>query len=171
MNIISTFISGFVLARPVMQIKSIFEHRGRVLVSVLLGSAAFVLFMTSFVLGTAEIVLQYDAQGFVIWSPLLTLSALYLLFCAIAAISSAAVFPKPEISVAPQFQEIIHKLLQSLANQYPPPGPETSSRRAAEEPNAVAQEMHEVAREREKIRQHPRGDLDLDQTPTPAFTH
>ena len=165
-GISSALLSGFVLAKPVMEIRTIYDNRGRTLASMALAGAAFGFVMTALVIATMEMVLQYDSQGFVQWSVMLTLASIFVLFAVALAWAAKATFPKPRPAVTLPIQEIVQLLFQTLADHLPSqsPSPEPSVREEA-------REMSEVAAERDKIRDRARGDLDLDQMPTPAFTH
>lgn len=167
MKLLSAVISGLVLARPLMEIKTIYQKRGRVAVSIALAAGAFAFLMTSLVLGTMEFVLQYEAQGFVLWSVMFTLAVIYFCFAVLTAILSAATFPKPEY-VAPQIQELIHNVLQGMANQFPVQDKDVPNTKANRE---VERELDEVEEERERLRRHSRGDINFDNLGSPAFTH
>lgn len=163
MKLLSALVGGLVLARPVLEIKAIYENKARVVVSIGLALAAMGFFMTSFILCIMEIVLQYDAQGFVLWSPMFTIAVLFSCFATAAILGAKAVFPKPQDSIAPQLQVLMHNILQGMANQFPA---------STEVPNTRAErESKEVAQEREHLRQQPRGDINYDQLGSPAFTH
>lgn len=167
MKLISAFFSGLVLAPPVLQIKTIYQHKGKVAASMGFGAAAFAFLMVSIVLATMELVLQYEAQGFVLWSVMFTLSVVFFAFALISVFAAKAIFPKPEV-VAPQLQEVVHNVLQAMANQFPVQNNEVPNTPANREKE---REREEVAEERERLRQHPRGDMNFDRLGSPAFTH
>ena len=158
----SAIFSGMVLAKPVMEARAIYENRGKVLASVGCGTGAFALLLTALVVATMDIVMQLDSQGLVMWSPLLTAAVTFVVFAAVLGVSAVAVFPKPAATVHIPVEELAQMALQTLASHLPNPGPSTQE---------TAREEDEVEAEREKISTRARGDLDLDQMPTPAFTH
>jgi hypothetical protein len=158
----SAIFSGVVLAKPVMEARAIYENRGRALASIGCAVAAFSFFMTALVVATMDIVLQLDSQGFVMWSALLTAAVTFVVFAALLGLAAIAVFPKPAPSLNIPVHEMAQLALQKLAEHLP------HSQTAAKE---MVREENEVEIEREKISTRARGDLDLDQMPTPAFTH
>ncbi len=152
MNIVSTLINGFVLVRPVLEVKAMYENRGRVVASFIFAAAAFVFFMSGILMGIIELVLQYDDQGFVLWSVMLGIATLFFVLGAICALGAKIIFPKPPLVATPRLQDVIHQILQALAERYPAPpsqGEDVSVR--------------EAMNEREKVKHHPRGDFNLDQ--------
>lgn len=167
MKILSAFVSGLVLARPVLEIKALYENKARVVASIGLALAALGLFMTSFIVCIMEFVLQYDAQGFVLWSPMFTVAMVFFCIATAATFGAKAIFPKPQDAVAPQLQVLIHNVLQGMANQFPTSNEVPNTRGTRE----TERELSDVERERERLRQHPRGDINYDQLGTPAFTH
>jgi hypothetical protein len=136
-----------------MEARALYENRGRALASMGCGIAAFSFFMTALVVATIDIVLQLDAQGFVMWSALMTAASTFVVFAAVLGIATVVFFPKPAPTVKIPVHELAQLALQTLADHLPHPAP------------------NEVQAEREKISTRARGDLDLDQMPTPAFTH
>jgi hypothetical protein len=162
MSISSAVYSGVVLAKPVMKARAIYENGGRALASVGCGIAAFSFFMTALVVATMDVVLQLDAQGFVGWSALMTAAMTFFVFAAILSIAAVTVFPKPEPTVKVPVQEFAQLVLQALAEHLPHPAPVSKE---------SVREANEVNAEREKISNRARGDLELEQMRTPAFTH
>jgi hypothetical protein len=162
MSISSAVYSGVVLAKPVMEARALYENRGRALASLGCGIAAFSFFMTALVVATMDIVLQLDAQGFVMWSAFLTASFTFVVFAAVLGIATVAFFPKPAPTVKIPVHELAQLALQTLADHLPHPAPVSKE---------TVREENEVQAEREKISTRARGDLDLDQMRAPAFTH
>lgn len=162
MSISSAVYSGVVLAKPVMEARALYENRGRALAAVGCGIAAFSFLMTALVVATMDVILQLDTQGFVMWSAFMTAASTFVVFAAVFGIATVAFFPKPAPTVKIPVHELAQLALQTLADHLPHP-PSVSKETVREE--------NEVQAEREKIVTRARGDLDLDQMPTPAFTH
>lgn len=148
MSISSALCSGVVLAKPVMEARTLYENRKRALAAMGCAIAAFTFIMTALVVATMDIVLQLDGRGFVAWSALSTAACVFIVFAVGFSAAAVGFFPKPPPAMKLPVQELAQIALQAL----------TQSRVAAE-------------RERDKISTRARGDLDLDQMPSPAFTH
>jgi hypothetical protein len=162
MSISSAVYSGVVLAKPVMEARALYEKRGRALAAMACGIAAYSFFMTALVVATMDVVLQLDARGFVTWSAFSTAAATFVVFAAVLGVVTVAVFPKPAPAVKLPVQELAQLALQTLSRHLSD---------AASVSKETAREESEVEAEREKVSNRARGDLDLDQMPTPAFTH
>lgn len=162
MSISSALYSGVVLAKPVMEARTLYENRGRALAALGCGVAAFVFIMTALVVATMDVVLQLDGRGFVAWSAMSTAACTFVIFAAMLGAAAVAAFPKAPPAVKLPVQELAQVALQALAQHLPHPSPMGRE---------IIREESEVAAEREKISTRARGDLDLDQMPSPAFTH
>lgn len=57
---------------PIQEIHHFLENKRRILLTAISSAAGFVFIMAAILLGTVEAALQYDAQGFILWSPIFT---------------------------------------------------------------------------------------------------
>lgn len=100
-SVISSLVAGLFLGAsgfsPLMELQRLFEARKKVLWAIILGATAFVFGITAVIMASIEVALQYEAQGFLMWSAMLTLSAIFLTLGIICAASAKGVFPEPRL--------------------------------------------------------------------------
>lgn len=162
-TIVSGLCVGLLLAfnglTPLIQAKTVWDHRRRVVVSALLGMVGFTFVMAAVILGTVDLALQYEAQGFVLWEMMLTVSAGFFAAGIACALSAMAVFPKPKVSafqflgeqagfgnVMDEIQSYVAQMM-AAANAAAPSSP---------------QPPQDFKPQPEPKSPHPRGDMNLD---------
>lgn len=155
-----------------LELKNLFENRRRVLLTVILGAAGFIFVMAAILVGSIEMALQHEAQGFILWNAILSVATGFLVVGSICAIAGAKIFPKAKPPVAFAGLPAILGLLENfdmnviltMVEQFqsaarPGAAPESpivadAEREAAQ---AAARATYEAA-----MRQHPHGDFTVD---------
>jgi hypothetical protein len=139
-TVISSLLVGLSLATanfsPLHELQHFLGNKRRILYAAILAAAGFVFMMAAILLGTVEAVLQYDAQGFILWSPLFMVTAwfacagIFVLAAArltlpVRTITPAAhMFPFAELNKEFGISELIERWLNRMAEGAPQePGP------------------------------------------------
>ncbi len=185
-TIVSGLCVGLLMAfnglTPLLEAKAVFEQRRRLMFSAFLGMAAFTFVMAAVILGTIDLALQYEVQGFILWEMVLSVAVGFLVAGAVCGIAAKLVFPKAKPSalallgeqagfgnVMEEIQGFVQGYIQqaavaaqnaaaqAAAASNAPPASQTSSRSAS----AVAEEAPPVVRPEERER-HARGDMNID---------
>lgn len=168
-TIVSGLCVGLLLAfnglTPLIEAKTVWDHRRRVVISALLGMASFTFVMAAVILGTIDLALQYEVQGFILWEMVLTVSAGFLAAGLVCAISAMAVFPRPKASalaflgeqagLGNVMEEIQGYVAQMMANTQP------RENRENVETEMKTNKQPPGVRPEERIH-HPRGDMNLE---------
>ena len=130
MKVALGLISSIVM--PFLEVQCMLRHRRRVQFAILLWAAGFIFFMSATMLGLIDLALQYDAQGFVTWTAILSVATLFITLAVLSFALAKVIFPKPNLSAVsllrfaddPEFsrQESRHPRGDSGIDQFPQPG-------------------------------------------------
>lgn len=108
-SVISSLVVGLIMGAsnysPLIELQRLLEARKKVLYAIMLGATAFVFVMTAVILSSIEVAQQYEAQGFLMWNAMLTLSAIFLGVGIFSGAMAKVVFPEPKIPESLKFME------------------------------------------------------------------
>lgn len=152
-SIISSLLVGLTLGAsnfsPLMELQRFLEHRKKVLYTAVLAMTAFIFLIASVILASIEGALQYQVQGSVMWTPLMTVAAAFLGFSAICGIVAKSIYPLSKANVERHARENKSEVMQALeyvlksfvANQQKPDAPAPAHGNGAA-PGATARPAH-----------------------------
>lgn len=134
--VISSLVVGLALASdnfsPIHELQYLLANKRRIIYSVFFSATGFVFAMTAIVIAVIEGALQYDAQGFVMWSALFS-AAIWLAAAAVISwIGSRLVLPVRPAQAESIFADItkqlgVAELLEIWLKQAAQPMPQTSA--------------------------------------------
>ena len=126
-TVISTVVVGLIVAssKPFAEFQQLVTNKKRLVYSAIFGLTAFVFVMAGIISGAIEAALQFEVQGFVFWSALMTVSAAFLgcgvMFAVIAKLTLPSFAPPPSpfgelekhFHVSELIEGIISKVLEN----------------------------------------------------------
>jgi hypothetical protein len=122
-----------------MELQRLLINRRKVLYSMMLGATAFIFVLSCIILTSIECALQFQNQGFIGWTPLLTVAASFFVVGLIFALTAKTIFPvrmaQPQPEGQSQTTQILEFLMKSFVGDHGPPKvPDPGYRPAAPPP-------------------------------------
>ena len=122
-TVITSLLTGLTLAStdfsPLRELHNLFTNKRRILITLGVAVTGFLLLFSGFIMGLVEGSLQYDAQGFLIWSSLFTVAAGLAIVGAFCMLAAWATFPQPQVAQHNVFAELNSQFrLTELAEQF-----------------------------------------------------
>jgi hypothetical protein len=168
-TIVSGLCVGLLLAfnglTPLIEAKTVWDHRGRVVFSALLGMASFTFVMAAVILGTIDLALQYEVQGFILWEMILTVASGFLAAGLICALSAKLVFPRPKPSALAflgeqaGFGNVMEEIQKYIAQTMS--GANAAAQSSAPPPAPTPEQRSQMEQTEERLH-HPRGDMNIE---------
>ncbi len=108
----------------VFELQNLLVNRRRIFYSILAGAFSVPFFFAAIITAAIEAGLQYDAQGFVMWSALFSVASAFGAVAVASLILARALFPKPvppQVNLAMLYEKFhVRELLDKWTQQTAP---------------------------------------------------
>jgi len=159
-TVITSLLAGLTMAStdfsPLRELHTLFTNKRRILIAVGVAVIGFLLLFSGFIMGLVEGSLQYDVQGFLLWSSLFTVATSLAIVGAFFMLAAWASFPQPSVDQRNLFSELNSQFrLTELAEQFFKELGERMESRPASESSPQAGEKFSEFHRREEPESQP----------------